>query len=146
MKTKLSFTITSLLYGFDNPKGSIENVLFAKKVAKHEGFEFFNRIANVAFDDCTINKAMPGSMPLYETILLAYEFGGDITLHLCIKGEKSTCRIATGSFKDKSVNIHNEYNHAMLLNKLSDIEINKIFNHVWDNIEIIQPIPRILED
>jgi len=146
MKTQFSFRIESLLYGIENPKGAIEQVLFAKKVAEHEGLQTFNRLARATFDDPAINKALPGATPLEDTLLLGYEGWNDTVLHLCVRSGKSACKIATGYLIDRKVIVHNEYCHALLLRKLSVIEISEFFDQVWDNLESIQPIPKHLDD
>ncbi|MFZ4860922.1 hypothetical protein ACL9RF_01920 [Sphingobacterium sp. Mn56C] len=144
MKDTFSFKIESQLHGIENPKGSIEQVLLAQNIAKHEGLGFFNRIALVTFGDATTNKEMHGAVPTNETLLFACEDWNNTLLYLCIRSEKSVCKIATGSFQ--KITIHKEYRHTILLNKLSDKEIAEIFKYVWDNLEIIQPTPRCLED
>lgn len=146
MKNKTTFTIESLLYGIDSLKGAITQVLFAQKVAKHEGLQSFNRLARITFNDPAINKAMPGAVKLEETLLIGYESWNDTELHLCMRGGTSTCRIATGSSASREITVHNDYAHAILQGKLSDSEITDIFYTVWDNSELIQPVPKYLED
>lgn len=146
MKTQFSFHIESLLYGIENPKGAIEHVLFAKKVVEHEGLQTFNRLARVTFDDPAINKALPGGVPLDETLLLGFEGWNDTVLHLCVRSGKSACKIATGYLIGRKVIVHNEYSHALLLRKLSEREVSEFFDYVWSNLECIQPIPKHLDD
>lgn len=139
MKSKLSLNIESLLYGIENPKGAINQVLFAKRLAEHEGMRFFNRLARLTFTDPAINKALAGAVPLDETLLVGYEGWNDAELHLCIRSGQSACRIATGYFPNREISIHDEYRHAIILRKLSDKEIQQVFAYIWDNLELIQP-------
>ncbi|MDX3916931.1 MAG: hypothetical protein QHC79_25540 [Pseudosphingobacterium sp.] len=139
MKTEFSFNIESLLYGIENPKGPIEQVLFATKMAEHQGMRSFNRLALLTFTDLTINKALPGAIPLDETLLHGYEGRNDTVLHLCIRSGRSALNIATGYFPKRKISIHEEYRHAIILRKLSDTEINRIFSYVWNNLGLIQP-------
>jgi len=139
MKNRLSFSIESLLYGIENPKGPIQQVLFAKKVAEHEGIFSFNRLARLTFTDPAINKPLPGGASLDETLLIGYEGWSDAILHLCVRGGQSTLKIATGELPGKRVTIHSQYRDAILQGKLSDKEIKEIFSYVWKNLEEIQP-------
>lgn len=146
MKKKFSFKIETLLFGIENPKGAIEQVLFAKKVATHEGIAFFNRLACLTFTDPTINKAFSGGVPMDETLLIGYEGWSDAILHLCIKSGQSILKVATGCLLSQEVTIHSEYRNAILLCKLSDKEIKEIFTHVWSNLDEIRPNPRPIEE
>ena len=146
MKDRFLFNIESLLYGIESPKGAIEQVIFAKKVAEHEGLQFSNRLARVTFDNPAINKEMPGAVPLDETLLLGYEGWNDTVLHLCIRSGRSVCKIATGYSSNREVTIHDEYRHAIILRKLTDRQIREFFNHVWNNLQCIQPIAKLLDD
>lgn len=146
MKNKISFSIETLLFGIENPKGAIEQVLFATKMAEHEGMPYCNRLAKLTFTDPTVNKALPGAVPLDETLILGYEGWSDTTLHLCIRSGRSACKIATGSFPNREINIYDDYRHAIILRKLSDKDIKEIFNYVWDNMEVIQPNPNPISE
>ncbi|WP_026769744.1 hypothetical protein [Asinibacterium sp. OR53] len=146
MKNKISYSIETLLFGIENPKGAIEQVLFANKMAEHEGMPHCNRLAKLTFTDLTVNRALPGAVPLDETLILGYEGWSDSTLHLCIRSGRSACKIATGSFPNREIEIYDDYRHAILLRKLSDKDIKEIFNHVWDNMELIQPNPNPIRE
>lgn len=145
MKNGIFFSIESLLHGIENPQGPIVQVLFAKKVAEHEGIFSFNRLARLTFTDPAINKAFPGGAVLDETLLVGYEGWNDAILHLFIRGGQSTLKIATGEMPGKKVTIHRQYRDAILLGKLSDKQIKEIFSYVWKNLEVIQPIPRYID-
>ncbi|WP_435522952.1 hypothetical protein [Chryseobacterium indoltheticum] len=58
MKTTFEFSVESLLFGIENPKGNIEQVLFAKKLAEHEGIPNCNRLAKLSFADEFVNTAV----------------------------------------------------------------------------------------
>lgn len=147
MKSKFKFNIESLLHGIEYPKGKIEHMLFAEKVAAHEGMEHFNRLAQVRFEDPQINKAFPGGIPLDETLLIGLDNYTDVRLLLCIKSKHDTCKIASGDSSNRKIKIHDEYRDVILLQKLADKQISEIFNFVWDNLEVIQPsLKRIEED
>src|SRR5690606_27454482 len=146
MKKKFSFKIETLLFGIENPKGAIEQVLFAKTVATHEGIEPFNCLACLTFTDPTINKAFSGGLPMDETLLIGYEGWSDAILHLCIKSGQSTLKVATGYLLSKEDTIHSEYRNDILLRKLSDKEIKEIFTHVWNNLDEIRPNPRLTKE
>ncbi|MDX3913919.1 MAG: hypothetical protein QHC79_10320 [Pseudosphingobacterium sp.] len=146
MKNKVSFSIETLLFGIENPKGAIEQVLFAKTMAEHEGMPYCNRLAKLTFTDPTVNKALPGAVPLDETLILGYEGWSDNTLHLCIRSGRSACKIATGSFPNREIDIYDDYRQAIMLRKLSDKDIKEIFNYVWDNMEVIQPDPNPIRE
>lgn len=139
MNTKLKFKIQNLLYNTVDLKGPLVQVLFAKKFTDYEGAFSFNRLARVSFENTAINKALPGAVPLEETLLLGEEGYSYSTLHLCIRGKNIVCRVATGYFPKRAVVIHDGYREAILLHKLTDAEIHEVFIRVWDHPEIIQP-------
>lgn len=142
MENRFTFKIESLLYGIENPKGAVKQVIFAQKVAKYEGMKFFNCLARLTFDNSTINRAFPNAVPTDETLLIGHQGARDTVLHLCIRAGQSTLRVATAYLQSNEVTIHSEYKNAMLLRKLSNVEISQIFSNIWDDIELIQPIPR----
>ena len=146
MKNKISFNIETLLFGIENPKGAIEQVLFAKMMAEHEGMPYCNRLAKLTFTDPAVNKALPGAVPLDETLIIGYEGWSNNTLHLCIRSGRSACKIATGSFPNREIEIYDDYRHAIIPRKLSDKDIQEIFNHIWDNMEAIQPNPKPIRE
>ena len=146
MKKKFSFTIETLLFGIENPKGAIEQVLFAKKVARHEGIECVNRFARLTFSDPTLNKTLPGGVSLDETLLIGHEGWDDAIVHLCIKSGQSNLKVASGDLLNKDVTIHDEYRNAILLRKLSDREIKEVFNYLWSNLDEIRPNPRPIKE
>lgn len=137
----LKFTIESLLFGFENPKGNIEEVLFAKKVADKEGIPYCNRLAKLSFEDGMINKVLAGAVPLDETLVLGYEGWSDSTFHLCIRSGRTTIRIATGSFPSKEIVMYEDYRKMILLNKLTEEQIQEVFDFIWMNMDLIQPKP-----
>ncbi|WP_353151533.1 hypothetical protein [Chryseobacterium sp.] len=145
MKTKFSFKIETLLFGIENPKGAIDKVLFAQKVAQHEGFQF-NRLALITFSDPTVNNALDNADKLNETLLIAKKNWTDMIVHLCVKIGQCTLRIATGCLLSKEVTIHSEYRNTLLLRKLTDEEINRIFSHVWNNMDDVEPDPNPLTE
>ncbi|MDR2272038.1 MAG: hypothetical protein LBF27_14125 [Sphingobacterium sp.] len=146
MKPKFKYSIEPLLHGIEYPKGKIEHVIFAQKVARHEGMDRFNRLAQVRFEDPQINKAFPGGVPLDETLLIGLDNYKDVKLHLCIRSKQSTCKIASGNSSSRKIIIDDTYRNVILLKKLSNKQIAEIFNFVWDNLELIQPNPKRIED
>lgn len=114
MKTTLKFTIESLLFGIENPKGNIEQVLFAKKMADKEGIPNCNRLAKLSFEEDTVNKALPGTVPFDETLILGYE-GWSV--------------------------MYEDYRNAILLNKLTEEEIKEVFDFILKNMDLVQPKP-----
>lgn len=146
MKSKFKFSIDSLLYGLEYPKGKIEHMMFAQKVAVHEGMDRFNRLAQIKFEDPQINSAFPGGVLLDETLLIGLDNYGNVTLHLCVRSKQSTLQIASGDSFNRKIEIHEAYRDVILLKKLSDKQIAEIFNFVWDNSEVIEPNPRQIED
>lgn len=139
MKSALKFEIESLLFGIENPKGNIEQVLFARKMAEFEGMPNCNRLAKLTFNDNTLNKALAGAVALDETLVLGYEGWNDSLLHLCIKSGRSAIRIATGSFPGREIVMYEEYREALLLNKLSEKQVEEIFNELWTHMNLIRP-------
>ncbi len=144
MKQKFEFNIESLLHGIEYPKGKIQHMLFAQKVAEHEDMDSFNRLAQVLFKDSHINKAFPGGVPLDETLLIGSDNYEVITLHLCIRSANSCCKIATANSRDRIIKIYEDYRDVILLKKLTDNHITEIFNFVWGNLEILYPKPQPL--
>lgn len=120
MKTTFEFSVESLLFGIENPKGNIEQVLFATKMAEREGIPTCNRLAKLSFEDESVNKAMAGAVPLDETFVLGYEGLSDSVFHLCIRRGRTAIRMATGSFPSREIVIYDDYSNAALLNKLSE--------------------------
>jgi hypothetical protein len=144
MKSTMKFEIESLLFGIENPKGKIEQVLFASKMAEYEGMPDCNRLARLTFDDITVNKAFAGAVTMDETLVLGYEGWNDSMLHLCIRSGISAVRIATGSFPSREIVMYDDYKEAILLNKLSEKQIEEIFNELWNNMDLIQPKPKFM--
>src|SRR5690606_15641010 len=134
-----SFSIEPLLSGIEYPQGPIEQMLFAQRVAKHEGMYPFNRLARLTFTDPAVNKAFPGGVPLDETVLIGEEDGNASVLHLCVRSGHNALKIATGYCPNREIKIHDQYRHAIIHRKLSDTEINAVFSHLWDNMEQIRP-------
>jgi hypothetical protein len=141
MKTTLKFTIESLLFGIENPKGNIEQVLFAKKMADKEGVTNCNRLAKLSFEDDTVNRTLAGAVPLDETLVLGYDGWSDSIFHLCIRNERTAIRIATGSFPNREMIMYDEYRNSILLNKLTEEQIQEVFDFIWMNMDLIQPKP-----
>ncbi|MBN8857069.1 MAG: hypothetical protein J0H29_01700 [Sphingobacteriales bacterium] len=139
MKTKFHFTIQNLLYNAEYLKGPIAQVLFAKRFIEYEGAFIWNRLARVVFENEATHKALPGAVPLEETLLLGTEGFDYSTLHLCIRGKSTCCRVATGYFPKRVAIMHDDYKQAILLHKLTDNQIHKVFTYVWDHPETIQP-------
>lgn len=139
MKTKLQFRIQNLLYNTADSKGPIVQVLFARQFTEYEGAFSFNRLARVTFENAAINKALPEAMPLEEILLLGEEGFNHSTLHLCIRGKNTVCRIATGYYPNRVAVVHDDYRQAILLDKLTDNQIHEVFTYVWDHPETIQP-------
>jgi hypothetical protein len=144
MKSTMKFEIKSLLFGTENPKGKIEQVLFAMKMAEYEGIPNCNRLARLIFNDDTVNKAITGAVPLDETLVLGHEGWNDGVLHLCIRSGRSAVRIASGSFPGREIVMYEEYREAILQNKLSDKQVEEIFNELWNNMDLIQPKPKFM--
>jgi len=47
--------------------------------------------------------------------------------------------VATGYFPKRVAIMHDDYKQAILLHKLTDNQIHKVFTYVWDHPETIQP-------
>lgn len=140
----MKFSVESLLIGIENPKGDIEQVLFARKMAEYEGMKNCNRLAKLNFEDDTINKAFSGAVAMDETLVLGYEGWSDSTLHLCIRSGRSALRIATGSFPSRKIIMYDDYRNTILLNKLSEKQIENIFIELWNDMDLIQPKSKFL--
>jgi hypothetical protein len=140
MKTKSFFSIQSLLYNTDDLKGPLTQVLFARKFADYIGMDRVNQLARVQFENADFHKAFPGIETLKETLLIGESRINLITQHLCIRGDKSGCHVATGCFPSRTIVIHDEYRNAILPVKLSDRQIKEIFVYVWSNPELLLPI------
>lgn len=140
----MKFTVDSLLFGIENPRGKTEQIMFARKMAEYEGIENCNRLAQLSFEDSSINRAFSGAVAMGETLILGYEGWSDSRLHICIRSGRSAVRIATGSFPNQEIIIYDDYKNAILLNKLSDKQIEEIFIALWNNMDLIQPKSRFL--
>jgi len=141
MRTNLIFSIESILFGLENTRGPIELVQFANRLASHEGISWFNRMANIEFNNSSINKALPGGVPVDNTLVIGQERGEYLDLYLCIKSGRNCCRIATAHFPDGEVYIHDEYRHTVFLDKLNEDEIKSLLNYVRERIDLIYPKP-----
>lgn len=144
MKTKVKFTVDSLLFGIENPRGNIEQILFARKVAEYEGIENCNRLAKLNFEDDTVNIAFSGAVAMDETLILGHDGWSDSRVHICIRSGRSAVRIATGNFPSREIIMYDDYRNAILLNKLSDKQIEEIFIELWNNMDLIQPKSKFL--
>ena len=146
MENQTFFNIESLVYGIEYPKSPIVQGLFAEKVAKQEKIRDMNCLARITFHDALINRALPGGVPLEETLLLGRE-GYDSHLHICARAGQSTLRIATGYFPKGKIVVHEEYRHAIILRKLSEREVREILTYVRDNPEVVaHPPPKNWEE
>lgn len=141
MKTAFEFSVESLLFGIENPKGNIEQVLFARKMAEQEGIPNCNRLAKLSFADESVNRAVAGAVPLDETLVLGYEGWCDSVFHLCIRSGRTAIRMATGSFQSREIVIYDDYSNSVLINKLSEEQIKEVFDFIWENMDLIQPRP-----
>lgn len=141
MKRTLEFSVESLLFGIENPKGNIEKVLFAKKMAEYEGIPNCNLLAKLSFADDSMNKAIAGAVSMDETLVLGYEGWSDTVLHLCIRSGRTTIRMATGRFPSREIIMYDDYSNAVLLNKLSEEQVREVFDFIWNNMDLIQPKP-----
>ncbi|WES98268.1 hypothetical protein P2W68_01335 [Chryseobacterium arthrosphaerae] len=141
MKTAFEFSVESLLFGIENPKGNIEQVLFAKKMTEYEGMPNCNRLAKLSFADDFVNMAVAGAVPLDETLVLGYEGWSDSVFHLCIRSGKTAIRMAMGSFPSREIIMSDDYSNAVLLNKLSEEQVKEVFDFIWNNMDVIQPKP-----
>lgn len=139
MKREMKFEIDSLLFEIEDPKGNLEQVLFARKMAEFEGMPNCNRLVKLIFKDNKVNQALAGAVALDETLVLGYEGWNDSVLHLCIRSGRSAVRIATGSFPSREIVMYEDYREAVLFNKLSENQIEEIFNRLWNNTDLIQP-------
>jgi len=140
----MKFSVDSLLFGIENPKGKTEQIMFARKMAEYEGIENCNRLAQLCFEDDTVNRAFSGAVAMDETLILGYEGWSDSRLHLCIRSGRSAVRIATGSFPNQEILMYDDYRNVILLNELSEKQIEEIFIALWNNMDLIQPKPRFL--
>lgn len=127
METILKFTIESLLFGIENPKGNIEMVLFAKKMADKERMPNCNRLAKLSFEDDKVNKVLAKTVPFDETLVVGYEGWSENIYHLCIISGRTAIRIATGSFPSGEIVMQEDYRNAILLNKMSEEQIPRGF-------------------
>lgn len=144
MKTKVRFSVDSLLFGIENPRGNIEQIMFARKMAEYEGIENCNHLAQLRFEDDTVNKAFSGAVAMDETLILGYEGWSESRLHICIRSGRSAVRIATGNFPSREIMMYDDYKNAILPNKLSEKQIKEIFIEVWNNMDMIQPKSKFL--
>ena len=140
----MQFSIESLLFGIENPKGNVRQVLFARKMAECEGMPNCNRLARLTFNDFTVKQPVAGAISLEDTLILGYEGWNDSVLHLCIRSGRSAVRIATGSFISLEIVMYEEYMEAILLNKLSEREIEAVFNELCNNMDLIKPKPKFI--
>ena len=136
--------VESLLFGVENPRGDIGQVLFARKMAGSEGLMDCNRLARLTFENSNINRAFSGEMLFDETLLIGYEGWSDCVLHLCIRIGRQAIKIATGSFPSGEVTFYDDYKKAIMVGKLSEDEIREVFSFVWGNMDLIQPKPKYL--
>lgn len=141
MEKTLKFTIESLLFGFENPKGNIEQVLFAKKMADKEGIPNCNSLAKLSFEDGMVNKTLAGTVSLDETLVLGYEGWSESVFHLCIRSGRTAIRIATASLPNGDIAMYEDYKNAILLNKLTEEQIQEVFDFIWKNMDLMQPKP-----
>ncbi len=140
MKRKFSFSIESLLYNTEELKGPLVQVMFAKKIAEHFGAFNFDTLARVNFGNPDTHKAFPTLEKLEETLLTGQFRHRTGDLHLCIRGTRSACLVASGYLSNRKVTIYNDYRNIIIPVKLSDSEIKQIFTHVRDNPDELLPI------
>lgn len=130
METTFEFSVESLLFGIENPKGNIEEVLFARKMAEYEGIPNCNRLARLSFADESVNKVVAGAVSLDETLVLGYEGWSESVFHLCIQSGRTAIRVARGSFRSGEIVMYEDYNNAILVYKLSEEQIKEFFDFI----------------
>lgn len=136
--------VESLLFGAENPRGDIGQVLFARKMAESEGLKDCNRLVRLTFENSHINRAFYGEVFFDETLLMGYEGWSDCILHLCIRIGRHAIKIATGSFPSGQITFYDDYKKAVMVGKLSEEKIREVFSFVCGNMDLIQPKPKYM--
>lgn len=133
MKNQLDFSLTNLLYGTEPITGPLTQMLFVTNFLQAKRLSpRFNRLARIEFSNPLFHQSLPGGRKLEETLLIGDEKWNDTgTFFLCIRGKSATCWVATATLPDGAITIHHEYEHALLMEKLTASQLKELFSAVW---------------
>lgn len=139
MRNKLTFTIETLLHGIENVRGPIEQVNFARNFADYQKIPRLNQLVRIKFRDGAGHRSFPGAVPLEDTLIIGCDSYVERTHYICVMAENSGLYVAKGHYPDRRIKIQKDYRDALILDKLSDEDIQEIFNYIWDHPDEMQP-------
>ncbi len=146
MKSKMSFIVQSLLFYTDQVKGPLEQVMFAQKIARFLQMDNFNQLARVEFSEPKVHKTFTGQELLIECLIIGNVTAGQGEQHIVVRAKETGLFVATGYLPERTVEFHEDYKSAILMEKLADADINLLFNYLWDNPSLLEFRPATPED
>ncbi|MEZ2338366.1 hypothetical protein AB6735_22150 [Mucilaginibacter sp. RCC_168] len=132
MKGTIKFTIQTLLSRTDGKvSGPMSPMLFAKEMAQSVGFKF-NRLARVWFADERINQRKEdGGLTGHDTLIIGAVYTNDLWLSLWVDSGVGGIPIAMTNQLDRIIDNTSVYDGERFARKLTEQEIQEIFNAVF---------------
>lgn len=130
----LKFRIQSLLYQRDGKvSGPMSPMLFAEEMAKSTGIKF-NRLARLWFDEERINQNYEdGGLTGFDTLIIGTLHENDLLITLWVDTGTGGIPVAMAYQSDKEVLTTQVYSHATFAKKLSDTDIQQIYDSVFSD-------------
>lgn len=134
-----NFSIQSLLSvgKGDNIRGPMSPLLFAQEMATGAAFKF-NRLARVWFDNEHIHQNYEDGVTTgYDTLIIGTQYENDLWLSLWVDSGIGGIPVAMRYRSDTEITLTSVYERSEFIEKLSAGEVQLIFNHIFDNPELI---------
>ncbi len=139
MENQFQFRIQNLLSRKgDTISAPTSPMLFAQDMAKL-GEESFNRLARVWFEDETIHQYWEGDgYTDHDTLIIGTQYENDMHLGLWVDEGVTGVVVAMALQSEREVIITPVYRKKNFHKKLSTEQIQKIFNYVFDNPQLLE--------
>ncbi|SEW24617.1 hypothetical protein SAMN05421841_1809 [Chryseobacterium wanjuense] len=139
MENQFQFRIQNLLsQKGDTISAPTSPMLFAQDMAKL-GDEKFNRLARVWFEDETIHQYWEGDgYTGHDTLIIGTQYKNDMHLGLWVDEGVRGVPVAMAFQSDKEAIITPVYKKKEYHKKLSEEQIQEIFNYLFDNTHLLE--------
>jgi len=140
MTTQFQFKIQNLLSIKDNIlSGPMSPFLFAQEMAKSEG-ENFNRLARLCCQDETVHQYREnGGFTGHDTLIIGTQYQNDLFLSLWIDEGVKGVPVAMAFQSHRDILITPIYYQKKYYRKLTEEQIQQIFDFLFDNPHLIEP-------
>lgn len=139
MSTTLEFRIQNLLEKKDGKiSAPMSPMLFVQEVTKLIG-EKFNRLARVWFEDETIHQRKEdGGYTGHDILIIGAQYSDDLKLTLWVDEGMGGVPVAMEFQSDGELIITPIYHNTQYHRKLSNEQIKEIFNHLFENPQLLK--------